>query len=140
MENKKSAITVEVTIYSSIEKIWKLWTAPEHIMQWNVPFDEWHSPRVENDLKGNGKFLFRMEKKDGSEGFDFAGKYEKVITNQLIEYTLTDNRKTINIFTANENKVTIIETFDPEKQTPIELQKEFCQNVLNKFKKYVEEN
>ena len=140
MENTPPPIIVDVLIHAPVEKVWKLWTAPEHIKEWNVPFDDWHSPLVENDLKDDGKFLFRMEKKDGSEGFDFTGTYDKVITNQLIEYTLADNRKTINIFTTNGNTTTIIETFDAEKQTPLDLQKEFCRNVLNKFKKYAEEN
>ena len=62
-------------------------------MQWNIPFDNWHSPMVENDLKSGGGFLFRMEAKDGSEVFDHTGKYDRVIDNQQIEYTLSDGRK-----------------------------------------------
>jgi uncharacterized protein YndB with AHSA1/START domain len=140
MENTLSMITVETIISASVENVWKCWTTPADIMQWNNPFDDWHTPHVDNDLKDGGSFLFRMEKKDGSEGFDFSGKYDKVITNQLIEYTLADNRRTINLFIANGNETTIIETFDPETKTPLDIQKEFCQNVLNNFKKYAEQS
>jgi CO dehydrogenase/acetyl-CoA synthase epsilon subunit len=79
-----------------------------------------------------------MEAKDGSEGFDFSGKYDKVILNELIEYTLDDGRKTMNQFIHNKNSVTITETFEPEEKTPLDIQRDFCQGVLNNFKKYVE--
>jgi len=134
----KSPITVETTIKSTIENVWNLWTTPEDIRQWNNPSEEWHTLKVENDLKDGGKFLFRMESKDGADGFDFSGTYDKVILNKLIEYTLDDGRKTINEFIQNENSVTITETFEPEAKTPLDVQKEFCQGVLDNFKKYVE--
>jgi uncharacterized protein YndB with AHSA1/START domain len=140
MENTLPMITVETIINASIENVWKRWTTPEDIMKWNNPFDDWHTPRVDNDLKDGGIFLFRMEKKDGSEGFDFGGSYDKVITNELIEYTLADGRRTINWFIANGNETTIIETFDPEAKTPIDVQRDFCQNVLINFKKYAEQS
>lgn len=134
----KSPITVETTIKSTIENVWNLWTTPEDIKQWNNPSEEWHTLKVENDLKDGGKFLFRMESKDGADGFDFSGTYDKVILNKLIEYTLDDGRKTINEFIQNKNSVTITETFEPEAKTPLDVQKEFCQGVLGNFKKYVE--
>jgi len=134
----KSPITVETTIKSTIENVWNLWTTPEDIRQWNNPSEEWHTLKVENDLNDGGKFLFRMESKDGADGFDFSGTYDKVILNKLIEYTLDDGRKTINEFIQNENSVTITETFEPEAKTPLDVQKEFCQGVLDNFKKYVE--
>ena len=134
----KAPITVETTIKSTIENVWKLWTTPEDIRQWNNPSEEWHTLKVENDLNDGGKFLFRMESKDGADGFDFSGTYDKVILNKLIEYTLDDGRKTINEFIQNKNSVTITETFEPEAKTPPDVQKEFCQGVLENFKKYVE--
>ena len=134
----KSPITVETTIKSTIENVWNLWTTPEDIKQWNNPSEEWHTLKVENDLKDGGKFLFRMESKDGADGFDFSGTYDKVILNKLIEYTLDDGRKTINEFIQNENSVTITETFEPEAKTPLDVQRDFCEGVLDNFKKYVE--
>jgi hypothetical protein len=58
--------------------------------------------------------------------------------NELIEYTLTDGRKTINKFKSYGSFTTITESFDPETKTPVEVQRNFCQAVLNNFKKYVE--
>ena len=37
---------------------------------------DWHTTRVENDLRTGGTFVSRMEAKDGSVGFDFAGTYD----------------------------------------------------------------
>ena len=132
------SITVETTINASIENVWKLWTTPENIIQWNNPSDDWQTLKVENDLKDGGNFLFRMEAKDGNDNFDFGGKYDKVLLNKIIEYTLDDGRKTINEFVENENSVTITERFEPEAKTPLDVQRVFCQEVLNNFRKYVE--
>ena len=131
-------ITVQTTINATIENVWRSWTTPDDIMQWNNPSDDWQTLKVENDVKDGGNFLFRMQDKDGSDGFDFCGKYDKVIFDKLIEYTLADGRKTINKFFENENSVTITETFEPEAKTPLDIQRNFCQGVLNNFKKYVE--
>lgn len=133
-----SPITAETVINSTTERVWKLWTTPADIVQWNNPSEDWHTLEVDNDLRIGGKFLFRMEAKDGSDGFDFGGKYDKVITNELIEYTLDDRRKTLIEFIANGNSTILIETFDPEAKTPVDIQKDFCQGVLNNFKKYAE--
>lgn len=134
----KNPITVEATINAAIENVWKLWATPADIMQWNNPSDG-QTSEVVNDLKDGGQFLFRMQAKDGSDGFDFGGKYDKVILNEHIEYTLDDGRKTINKFIENENSVTITETFEPEAKTSLDVQRDFCQGVLNNFKKYVED-
>ena len=131
-------IKVETIINSTIENVWKLWTTPADIIRWNKPSEDWQTLKVENDLKEGGRFLFRMETKDGNVGFDFCGKYDKVILNELIEYTLDDGRKTMNQFIHNKNSVTITETFEPEAKTSISIQKEFCQSVLDNFKKYAE--
>ncbi len=131
-------ITVKTAINTTVENVWKLWVTPEDIMQWNNPSEDWQTLRVENDLKDGGKFLFRMEAKDGNDKFDFCGTYDKVVINELIEYSLTDGRKTVNKFIPNGNATTIIETFEPETKTPLDIQRDFCQCVLNNFKKYVE--
>jgi uncharacterized protein YndB with AHSA1/START domain len=120
------------------EYIWETWTTPSDIMQWNIPFDDWHCPRVENDVRTGGNFLFRMEAKNGSAGFNHAGKYDRVINHQLIEYTVSDGRKSIIQFIPNGDATALIETFEPEKENAVEMQAAFCQSVLNRFKKYAE--
>jgi uncharacterized protein YndB with AHSA1/START domain len=138
MENGNSFITVRVTVKIPVEKCWKLWTTAGDIMQWNNPSADWHSPRVETDLKEGGRFLFRMETKDGSIGFDHSGQYDKVIVNERIEYTGTDGRRSIIVFTPDGNDTTITESFEPETKTPLDVQRDFCQGVLDNFKKYAE--
>ena len=73
METGTKMITVEATVNAPVLKVWKFWTSPEHIINWNNASDDWHTPRAENDFRVGGSFLSRMEAKDGSFGFDFAG-------------------------------------------------------------------
>lgn len=136
----KKIITVETLVNASIEKVWKFWTTPEHIMKWNNASEDWHTTKAENDLKIEGKFLSRMEAKDGSFGFDFEGIYTDVITNEKISYTTLDDRKVDITFSPTENGIQITETFETENQNPIEMQKMGWQAILNNFKNYTEKN
>ena len=139
MEEVVKSITVETIVDVPVEWAWKIWSTLSDIMQWNIPFNDWHCPKVENEVITGGKFLFRMETKDGSDGFDHAGTYDIVVPHQLIEYTGNDGRTSHIQFTSIGKVTTITETFQPEQNTPIELQKDFCQSVLDKFKRYAEE-
>ncbi len=71
---EKTQFTVEATVKVPIEKAWKFWTTPEDIICWNNASEDWHTPKAENDLKPGGKFVYLMEAKDGSFGFDFWGR------------------------------------------------------------------
>lgn len=134
----KPAITVETTVNAPIEKVWKVWNAPEHITKWATATDEWHTPRAENDLRVGGKFLSRMEAKDGSAGFDFVGTYDEVKQHQIIAYTMSDGRKVKVTFASTGTLVKIVETFEAETENSLELQREGWQAILNNFKKHVE--
>lgn len=131
-------ITIEAIVNAAVETVWNAWTSPEHIVKWNNASEDWHTPIVENDLRSGGKFLSRMEAKDGSFGFDFAGVYDEVKTNELIAYTLGDDRKVSITFTGNGNTTKITETFEAESTNPIEMQKGGWQAILDNFKKYAE--
>lgn len=133
-------ITVENTVNAPVEKIWQFWAGPEHITKWANASDDWHTTRAENDLRPGGKFLSRMEAKDGSFGFDFGGVYDAVKENELIEYTLGDGRKVIIHFTGKGGNTKIVQTFDAESTHSIEMQKGGWQAILDNFKKYVEAN
>ena len=137
---EKKPITVSATVEAPIEKVWEFWTVPEHIMQWNNASDDWHSPKSVNDLRTGGKFLTRMEAKDGSMGFDFGGVYDVVIPNDKIEYTMGDGRKVVVDFTDNKNQTTIEETFEAESENSPELQQQGWQAILDNFKKYAEQH
>lgn len=134
-----SKITVETIVNTPIEKVWKCWTEPEHITKWNNASDDWHTPFSENDLRTGGKFLSRMEAKDGSFGFDFGGIYDEVKLYEAISYTLGDGRKVIITFTGQENGTRILETFETETTYPIEMQQKGWQAILDNFKKYAEQ-
>lgn len=131
-------ITIKATVQAPIEKVWETWTKPEHITQWSFASDDWFTPKAENDLRVGGEFTTRMEAKDGSFGFDFGGVYDEVSEHKLISYTLGDGRKVKIEFVENGDETKVIETFDPEDQNPIEMQRGGWQAILNNYKKYTE--
>lgn len=134
----KTAITVRNTVHAPIEKVWEYWTQPGHIRQWNNASDDWHTPHAENDLRTGGKFLIRMEARDGSAGFNFSGTYDTVKNKESIRYTLDDGRKVDIRFTDKGSDTQIEETFDAENQNAIEMQRAGWQAILDNFKKYAE--
>lgn len=131
------SITVNTIVNAAPDKVWELWTSPEHIINWNFATQEWHCPNAKNDLKPGGAFSWRMEAKDGNMGFDYAGKYIKIEEPVLIEKELEDRRKVTISFKASDGMVEVIETFEPDENDP-ELQRQGWQAILNNFKKYVE--
>lgn len=134
----KQTITVKTTVNASVEKAWKYWAEPEHIKKWNSASEDWHTPFAENDLRVGGKFLSRMEAKDGSFGFDFGGIYDEVELYKVIAYTLGDGRKVKIDFMDREKFTEVNETFEAENNNSIEMQQRGWQAILDSFKKYVE--
>lgn len=137
MENK-TPVTVEVTVKAPVKKVWKYWKEPAHIMMWCYASDDWHTPRSENDLRVGGRFLSRMEAKDGSAGFDFGGEYDEVEENKRIAYTIDDGRKVSVSFSGDDKETRVTETFDPEDVNSLEMQKNGWQAILDNLKKYTE--
>jgi uncharacterized protein YndB with AHSA1/START domain len=136
-----NTITIETTISASREKVWEYWASPEHIQAWAFASDDWECPYAENDVRTGGKFLTRMQAKDGSTGFDFSGTYTEVTPLEYIAYTMEDGRKvTITFEKVGENETKVIETFDPEDTNPREMQQSGWQSILDNFKKYAENN
>jgi len=136
MENQP--ITVETKVKAPIDKVWKCWTTPEDIVEWNNASADWHTPSAANNLTPGGAFTYRMEAKDGSMGFDFAGEYDEVKEHELISYTIADGRRVRVEFGKNGNETTVIETFEPENVNPADMQREGWQAILNNFKDYME--
>ena len=130
-------ITVETRIQAPISKVWAAYTTPDDIVQWNAASDDWHTTKASVDLREGGAFSSRMEAKDGSFGFDFAGTYTKVVPHQRIEYAFGD-RAGIVEFVDGADGVTVRSTFDAETEHPIEQQRFGWQSILNKFAKHVE--
>lgn len=117
-------ITIETTINAPIETVWNAWTNPEHVRQWNNASDDWHTPKAENDLREGGTFMYRMEAKDESFGFDFGGTYTKVINRKQIDYIMGDGRTVTTVFEEEDGHTHITESFDPESENPLEMQRE----------------
>jgi len=131
-------VVVVTLVERPVKIVWEKWINPLHIIRWNVPFENWHCPKVENDVKEGGSFNFRMEQKDGSKGFDHKGTYDNVIPYQQIGYILEDGRRSVIEFQQIDENTIVRERFEPEAGTDPDLQREFCQAVLDRFKQYVE--
>jgi uncharacterized protein YndB with AHSA1/START domain len=130
-------ITVEKTVHAPIAKVWDAYTTPVDIKQWNAASDDWHTTKSSVDLRVGGVFSSRMEAKDGSFGFDFAGTYTKMVPQKLIEYTFGDRTGVVEFLPAQDG-VTVRVTFDAEEQNPVEMQRGGWQAILDNFARHVE--
>lgn len=134
----KDKITIHTIINAPVSLVWKCWTTPSDIINWNNASEDWHTPHVENDLRKGGNFNYRMESKDKKNGFDFAGIYDEVVPYTRIGYTIEDDRKVSILFSSGKEGITVTETFETESTFPAERQREGWQAILDNFKKYVE--
>ena len=129
-------ISVEVLVDAPINQVWDAYTSPEDIVQWNFASDDWHTPSATVDLRVGGKFVSRMEVKDGSEGFDFEGTYTKIIEQRLIEYSFGDRIATVR-FEEKADGIQVSVEFDAENENAEEDQRAGWQAILNNFAKHV---
>jgi uncharacterized protein YndB with AHSA1/START domain len=130
-------ITVTTTVRAPIAQVWRAYTTPADIVQWNAASDDWHTPSASVDLRVGGKFCSRMEAKDGSMGFDFEGTYTQVVPEKLLEYSFGD-RKAQATFNEGPQGITVTVTFDAETTHSEEMQRGGWQSILNRFKHHVE--
>lgn len=132
-------ITVETLVHAPLEKVWEDYTNPESVRAWNAASPDWHTPRAENDLRTGGSFSYRMEAKDGSEGFDFTGTYTDVAPMTRIAYVMDDGRSVDTTFAKEGDGVRVVTSFDPESENTRELQKAGWQAIIDNFKRYAEQ-
>jgi|SRR6185437_4371235 len=130
-------ITVETFIAAPVDTVWTAYTTPEDIVKWNAASDDWHTTKAAVDLRVGGAFSSRMEARDGSMGFDFAGTYTKIIDKELIEYSFGDRTAEVH-FSPAKGGTTVRVTFDSEPIHSVEQQKQGWQSILSKFARYVE--
>lgn len=130
-------IKIETTAAAPIDAVWEAWTTPAQITQWNAASDEWCCPTAVNDLRVGGAFCYRMEARDGSMGFDFEGRYTRIVEHELLEYTLDDERVVTVEFVPGDDGVTVRETFDAENELAAEQQRQGWQAILNRFASHV---
>lgn len=130
-------ITVETVVDAPLAEVWHAYSNPDDIQRWNAASDDWHTTASTVDLRPGGAFSSRMEAKDGSTGFDFAGTYTTVVEGKLIEYTFGDREARVE-FGEVPGGVRVRVTFDAEDQNPIELQRGGWQAILDSFARRVE--
>ncbi len=130
-------ITVETFVKAPIAEVWGAYTTPDDIKQWNTASDDWHTTRATVDLREGGQFSSRMEAKDGSFGFDFAGTYTRIRPNALIEYAFGDRSGAVE-FVPGAGGVTVRVTFDAESTHPEEQQRQGWQAILDNFARHVQ--
>lgn len=130
-------ITTEALVRAPVDVVWRAWTMPADIVQWNAASDDWHTTRAAVDLRVGGTFSSRMEAKDGSMGFDFAGTYTRIDEHQLIECSFGERTLRVE-FIAGPEGVTVRETFDAEDVHSAEQQRQGWQAILDRFARHVE--
>jgi uncharacterized protein YndB with AHSA1/START domain len=131
-------ITIETTIQTSLQKVWDFWTSVEHVAGWAFASDDWAAEGISNHLQKGGAFSSRMFAKDGSFEFIYAGTYNDVVENKFLDYTLDDGRDVQVIFEETPVGIRVTQSFEPESENPVEMQRGGWQAYLDNFKKYVE--
>jgi uncharacterized protein YndB with AHSA1/START domain len=130
-------ITVQTTVAAPIAEVWRAYTTPADIMQWNAASDDWHTTAATVDLREGGAFSSRMEAKDGSFGFDFAGVYTRIVGHERIEYSFGERSAQVD-FTDGPDGVTVRVTFEAESTHSEQQQRDGWQAILDNFARHVE--
>ena len=129
-------VTIAATIAATPCTTWRAWTDPAHITRWNFASPDWHCPRAEVDLRPGGRYLARMEAKDGSFGFDLEAVFDIVEPERRIAFTLSDGRRAVTTFEAIGGGTRVTTTFDAETENPVEMQRAGWQAILDNFARY----
>jgi len=130
-------ITVETVVKAPLEDVWRAYTSPADITQWNAASDDWHTTKATVDLRKGGAFSSRMEAKDGSMGFVFAGIYTEIVEHERIAYAFGDRNAEVD-FVPAANGIVVRVTFDSEPSHSIEQQRDGWQAILDNFAKHVQ--
>ncbi len=137
MNNK---ITINATVKGDVQKVWDYYTQPAHITNWNFADPSWHCPSASNDMRIGGKYIARMEARDGSFGFDLEATYDAVKDGEGFTYTMPNGRQVDTSFKKEGGQTNVTIVFDPEDENPLDMQKAGWQAILDNFKQYTEAN
>jgi len=130
-------LTVEQIVHAPIAAVWSAYIDPEAIKAWNHASDDWHTTSATVDFRVGGAFSSRMEAKNGSFGFDFAGVYTAIVPHERIDTRFGDRTATAT-FSPSEDGVKVRIEFDADTQHPVEQQVQGWQAILDNFAHYVE--
>jgi uncharacterized protein YndB with AHSA1/START domain len=111
-------IAVETTVAAPIAEVWRAYSTPADIEQWNAASPDWRTTAASVDLREGGRFSSRMEARDGSMGFDFAGVYTRIEPLRLIEYSFGDRAARVE-FAPDPAGVRVAVAFDAETTFPV---------------------
>ena len=128
-------ITVSTIVAAPLADVWHAYTTPKDIKIWNTASPDWHTTASTVDLRVGGQFSSRMEAKDGSFGFDFAGEYTRIVPLRLIEYTFGGRVGTVE-FADGPTGVSVKVTFDAETTHSDEQQRAGWQAILDNFARH----
>lgn len=134
----KLNIKIDTLVHAPLDYVWETWNTPSHIIHWNHASDDWHSPKADSNFVEGGRFVYRMEAKDNSFGFDFSGTFVEIVDKKRIVTRLDDDRIVQTEFIQENDGVRIIETFEAEDENSVEMQKEGWYAILNNYKLYTE--
>ncbi|QQR72095.1 MAG: SRPBCC family protein [Holophagales bacterium] len=130
-------ITVSTLVAAPLAEVWRAYTTPDDIKSWNAASPDWHTTAATVDLRVGGKFSSRMEAKDGSFGFDFAGEYTKIVPGRLLEYSFGDRSAVVELAEGPAG-VSVTVTFDGEPTHSEEQQRAGWQAILDNFARHVQ--
>lgn len=135
-------LEVQTEVHAELERVWRCFTQPEHIIHWNFASDEWHCPEAKSDFEVGGKFSYQMAAKDGSFSFDFWGIFQEIVPNHKIKFSLGEDLGTSRFvevkFVFDMGVTRVTERFVPESENPVDMQQQGWQLILDNFKKHCE--
>ena len=129
-------IVVSAVVDAPLAEVWRAYTTPEDIKAWNTASPDWHTTAASVDLRVGGQFSSRMEAKDGSFGFDFAGEYTQVVPGKLLVYAFGGREGRVE-FAEGASGVAVTVSFDSEPTHSEEQQRTGWQAILDSFARHV---
>lgn len=130
-------ITISAIVPVTPAVAWAAFHAPEAITRWNQASPDWHCPSASVDLRVGGRHVARMEARDGSFGFDYAGTYDEVDAPHAVTLRLDDGRRARTTFIPEDGGTRVTTSFDPEGTHPPEMQRAGWQAILDSYAAHV---
>ena len=133
---KPNAITISVFIpYVTKEKVWEALLTPSWIQKWNHASDDWETTTVSVDLRIGGRYKAHMQAKDLSFEFDFETTFTEIKPHESYTYVMDEVNREVKVeLIEQKGGVLVKESFDPEEENPIEIQREGWQAILDNLK------
>jgi len=132
----ETMIIIHTTVPLGRREAWQYYTQPEHITGWNFASDDWQCPWASSDLRAGGKYVARMEAKDGSAGFDFEASFDEIVEGERLSYTIADGRPVQVLFNEQAGATNVTVHFVPENLHPVEMQQAGWQAILDNYGRY----